>query len=80
MGRNGLRKKNNCLIDNDDVKLVELRKSSKTTSIKENLPKQHVEELVYQGNITFCNIKFLLLFQLEKFTKSYIANSCLIIS
>ncbi|WMV18949.1 hypothetical protein MTR67_012334, partial [Solanum verrucosum] len=44
-------KKNNCLIDNDDVKLVELRKSSKTTPIKENLPKQHVEELVYQGSM-----------------------------
>lgn len=58
MGRNGLRKKNNCLIDNDDVKLVELRKSSKTTSIKENLPKQHVEELVYQGNISFCILNF----------------------
>ncbi|KAH0775988.1 hypothetical protein KY290_007399 [Solanum tuberosum] len=48
---NGLRKKNKCLIDNDDVKLVELRKSSKTTPIKENLPKQHVEELVYQGSM-----------------------------
>ncbi|KAH0638823.1 hypothetical protein KY285_035409 [Solanum tuberosum] len=45
MGRKALRKKVNCLIDNDDMVPPE---NSKITPVKENLPTQHVEELIYR--------------------------------
>ncbi|KAH0781470.1 hypothetical protein KY290_001068 [Solanum tuberosum] len=45
MGRKALQKKVNCLIDNDDMVPPE---NSKIASVKENLPTQHVEELIYR--------------------------------
>ncbi|MCD7465224.1 hypothetical protein HAX54_000817, partial [Datura stramonium] len=47
MDRNGLWRKTSHLNDNDDM---ELPKSSKAASVKENLPTQHGEELLYQGD------------------------------
>ncbi|WMV55928.1 hypothetical protein MTR67_049313 [Solanum verrucosum] len=48
MGRKALRKKVNCLIDNDDMVPPE---NSRIAPVKENLPTQHVEELIYRGNV-----------------------------
>lgn len=59
MGRKALRKKVNCLIDNNDMVPPE---NSKMASMKENLPTQHVEELICRGNITLCSIEFIMIF------------------
>ncbi|PHT99345.1 hypothetical protein BC332_31688 [Capsicum chinense] len=48
MGRKGLRKNLNRVTDNDDMKSVT---SFKKTSGKENVPKQHVDELIYSGSV-----------------------------
>ncbi|WMV22942.1 hypothetical protein MTR67_016327 [Solanum verrucosum] len=59
MGRKALRKKVNCLIDNDDMVALE---NSKISPMKENLPTQQVEELIYRGNITLFSIEFIMIF------------------
>ncbi|KAM3398340.1 hypothetical protein P3S68_001855 [Capsicum galapagoense] len=48
MGRNGLRKKLNRVTDNDDMKYVT---NFKKISDKENVPMQHVDELIYFGSV-----------------------------
>ncbi|KAH0657638.1 hypothetical protein KY289_026386 [Solanum tuberosum] len=48
MGRKALRKKVNCLIDNDDMVPPE---NSIIAPVKENLPTQHVEELIYRDDL-----------------------------
>ncbi|KAH0657061.1 hypothetical protein KY285_031943 [Solanum tuberosum] len=48
MGRKALRKKVNCLIDNDDMVPPE---NSKIAPVKENLPTQHVEKLIYRDDL-----------------------------
>ncbi|KAH0635747.1 hypothetical protein KY289_035662 [Solanum tuberosum] len=48
MGRKALRKKVNCLIDNDDMIPLE---NSKIAPVKENLLIQHVEELIYRDDL-----------------------------
>ncbi|KAH0695835.1 hypothetical protein KY289_013317 [Solanum tuberosum] len=48
MGRKAFRKKDNCLIDNEDMVPPE---NSKIAPVKENLPTQHVEELIYRDDL-----------------------------